>query len=99
LEKTFYPNSIQILSRFYPDFSETHFIQILSKFYPDFILNSSRLNLDKIWIKGHGRAQSVRQIKILPCYQKIRLTQIPFGLETCAFFQLSGTQIVSPESS
>ena len=39
---SFYPDFIQILSKFYPDFLETRFILIFS-------------NQDKIWIKGHGR--------------------------------------------
>jgi hypothetical protein len=32
---SFYPDFIQILSRLYPDFLETHLIQILSRFYMD----------------------------------------------------------------
>ena len=37
-----------LLSRFYPDFLETHFILILSGFYSNFL----NKNLDKIWIKS-----------------------------------------------
>ena len=33
----FYPDFIQILSRFYLDFLETHFILISSRFYPNFV--------------------------------------------------------------
>jgi hypothetical protein len=40
---SFYPDFIQILSRFYPDFFK-------NKLYPDFILIFEK-NLDKIWIK------------------------------------------------
>ena len=37
-----------------------------SKFYTDFTLILSGLNLDKIWIKGHGRAFS--RLKVKPNY-------------------------------
>ena len=47
LEIVFYPNFIQILFRFF----KTDFIQNSSQFQT----NSSGLNLDKNWIKGHGQ--------------------------------------------
>ena len=47
---SFYPDFIQILSRFYPDFILIFQKLTLSKFYPDFILIFEK-NPDKIWIK------------------------------------------------
>ena len=44
----FNPDFIQILSKFYPDFLETHFILILSRFYPNFWKNLDNIKINKV---------------------------------------------------